>query len=110
MTKQLVRWKTFEAKNIRGANFQSNLPNLLDLIYRGTLLSRILTMPRKKPISFIEGMLLFHEEMLKRVNDPEPDRCNWLYENCLEWISQQDYHIEINGDEFDPLNLTDKLY
>ena len=46
----------------------------------------------------------------------KPERVNhhiaegdWFYENFIEWISSQGYHIELTGDEFEAAVMSDKL-
>jgi hypothetical protein len=114
MTKRPVAWKPVKTKNIYGEEYiNPYMPNYVSGVYRGTLLSAILAMPRKKPISFQTAAVLAYDESVKaflarRIGN-KPGECNWFYNNFVQWISEQGYHIELTGDEFESHVLSDKV-
>ena len=62
-------------------------------------------MKTKTPISFEDAVNLAHDEFF-RASDAgrfgrDPGQCDWYYENFIDWISDQGYHIELTGDEFE---------
>ena len=70
-------------------------------------------MPQGKPISFEKAANLvcdkFMEAFDARRIGIEPGECIWYYQNFVEWISSLGYHIEISGDEFEAVAMTDQL-
>lgn len=93
--------------------FNPYFPRVLAKVYRGTLLSEILKMPRKKPISFQDAVNLNgderHRQIMSGNHGYEPGQAHWLYMNFVKWISDQGYHIELTGDEFEAVALSDKV-
>lgn len=109
MHKLFLNWKAIRALSVRGTEFNCELPAIIDLSCRGTLLPQILKMEKKEPISFedaihlarLEHRILFKLHAFKRMK--------WVEKNFVHWISEQGYHIEITGDEFEPTQVTDKV-
>jgi hypothetical protein len=108
MTNRFVRWKRYPCEP-RGQWF--NIPpvvNELDRHYKGTLLSRIMFMQKKNPITLEAAVqsLLDHEVgAMKAVRKGlEPGHAFWYQCNFIEWISSLGYHIELTGDEFEETN------
>ena len=114
MAKHLVNWKSVRTKDIYGQTFVNNeFPRLIVHSYRGTLLSEILAMPSKNPISFEEAVSRTHHAFndaidAKRIGNGTGE-CFWFYKNFVRWISDQGFHIEISGDEFEALTIPDKV-
>lgn len=114
MTKRPVFWKPVRTKNIYGAEYLNpDLPSLISDAYKGTLLSEILVMPRKQAISFQDAAVLVHRAMHDAISARQfgyqPGQCSWFYHNFVQWISDQGYHIELTGDEFEAYALSDKV-
>ena len=109
MAQHLLKWKTVRVPNVRNEDYDSRLPYALDFIYRGTLVTRVLSMEKKVAIGFKEAFLFFQSELLKSMSDPTRDRTDWLYRNFIPWISGLGYHIELTGDEFEPFLMSDKV-
>ena len=109
MPKHLLNWKTVRSKNIRGADIDSPLPGVLDMLYRGTLLSRILSMEKRSPISFERAVQLATEEWLLAYRSDHRDQMNWVHKHFIEWISSKGYHIELTGDEFEPFLISSRI-
>jgi hypothetical protein len=114
MIKRPVFWKPVKTKNVYGGEFTNPyLPSLLAEDYKGTLLSAILAMPCKQPISFQEAANLAsaakHKAVVAKKFGYKPGECFWFYRNFVQWISDQGYHIELTGDEFEAYALSDKV-
>lgn len=114
MTKRPVHWKPVKTKDISGREFRN--PYFMPLLsgyYRGTLLSEILSMPIQKPISFEEAAGLTHAAFLKAFTSRRighaSGQTHWYFKNFVQWISDQGYHIELTGDEFEGYVLSDKV-
>lgn len=116
MAKRIVCWKPVRNRNIYGREyFDPYGPRLVAKCYRGELVDEILSMPEKKSISFAEAMQLVadysNQEFDKRVKELESGKTTeetpkalWFYENFVQFISEQGYHIELTGDEFESLS------
>jgi hypothetical protein len=114
MIKRPVSWKSVRTKNIYGEEYVNpDLPSLVSSAYKGTLLSAILAMPLKEPISFQDAAVLAdratHDAISARRFGYQPGESNWFYHNFVQWISEQGYHIELTGDEFESHVLSDKV-
>lgn len=113
MAKHCVNWKPIGAKDIRGSDFKCTYPSVIDISYRGELLSSIFAMEKKQPISFEQAAQMAWRKFCEsfeggRVGD-KPGQCNWYGDNFVAWISSLGYHIELSGDEFEPYQMSDKL-
>ncbi len=73
------------------------------------MLTRILEMERKSPISFEEAIRLASQKWLAEYRALNGDGIEWLERNFVKWINSQGYHIEISGDEFEPFIMSDKF-
>lgn len=112
MAKQCVHWKPIGVKNVRGSDCSIEFPAELDIWYRGKLLSAILNMEKKRPLSFeraAQMAWLKTSEAFKsgRIGQ-QPGECNWYSKNFVEWVASEGYHIELTGDEFEPYVVSDK--
>jgi hypothetical protein len=67
-------------------------------------------MKKLVPISFEKAISLVNERWQQAHRAKRRDTINWLQQNFVEWISSQGYHIELTGDEFEPLLISDKLF
>ena len=79
---------------------------MIDVRYRGTLLSEILAMPKKQGILFDEAVRMMSDAQMQafregRVTNAKGEY-HWLMTNFICWISEQGFHIELTGDEFLP--------
>jgi hypothetical protein len=113
MTKQCVRWKPFRAKTIRNTAYDSCFGDLIDLYNKGTLVSQILKMDRKRPLEFAQAALLAHdkyvEAMMSRKLGGGLTESTWYLNHFVSWISELGYHIELTGDEFESNCLSAKI-
>jgi len=95
--------------DVRGSEFESQLPDLLQTVYRGRLLSEILGMERKTAISFENAVRLLGDQIYEEFWIKQSGRSRWYELNFVEWIADLGYHIEITGDEFEASMMSDKL-
>jgi hypothetical protein len=106
MNKQCVKWKSIQRTNTAGKKFDDEMPEIVDRRYRGRLISIILSMPKKKPISFelaIERLAEAQSDCFKaRRIGHDFGQYHWYASHFVEWISELGYHIELSGDEFEP--------
>lgn len=113
MEHHLVKWKSIKCKSRFGNDVCLCIPEIVDIQNRGTLLSRILSMPKKKPISFELAMLKLIEKRREKFDaghfGDESGQYGWYCLNFVNWISAQGYHIELTGDEFETYALTDRV-
>lgn len=105
MNKQLVRWRAFNETNFVGVESLIPLAEELDIHCRGTLLSQIVSMEPKTPISYQDAMSLTHETLKKcwkeKKISSEFGHYYWYFDHFCEWLSILGYHIELTGDEFE---------
>lgn len=104
MEKNLVIWKKVRCKIIDGSEIYLEVPELVDVRYRGTLLSEILAMPKKKALLFDDAIRMLSDAQMeafdkRRVGNAKGEY-HWLTGHFIEWISDQGFHIELTGDEF----------
>lgn len=59
-------------------------------------------MEKKTPISFERAVQSIHEKWMEAFKARDIPKINWYYDNFLAWVSDQGYHIELVGDEFEP--------
>ncbi len=114
MTDQIiVNWKTITCQNIFGENYESRIPQIVDSVTRRTLLTNILSMAKKNPISLAVATKMINEKQDEAFSGRKfgniPGHLHWYLYNFVNWISEQGYHIELTGDEFEPLALSDKV-
>ncbi len=77
----------------------SQVADIIADYYRGTLISEILKMPRKEPISFDEAIRLNHENQQKAFGNTEEYLA--FYECFVRNVSESGFHIDLTGDEFE---------
>lgn len=113
MDHHIVKWKAIKCKNRLGNDVRLGVPEIVDVRNRGTLLSRVLSMPEKTPISFELAIMKLIEKQREKFDagrfGDEPGRYGWYCLNFVDWISLQGFHIELTGDEFETYALTDKV-
>lgn len=114
MRKQPVKWKPVRSKSVYGNEYQNKeFPALIARAYRGTLIEEILSMPAKKSISFESAVNLACDEFHKAIDHGRIGRdsghSHWYYKNFIQWISEQGFHIELTGDEFEAFVMSDKV-
>ena len=104
-----LRWKNVKVRDIEGKLTEINVPTILQMDYRGTLLSGILGMQKKSPITFEFAVNLISDKQVEALREwkigPQPGHDEWYSYHFLEYISDLGYHIELTGDEFEPLNM-----
>ena len=105
MNKQFVRWKAFEEETYVGTRAVIPIAEELDIQHKGTLLSQILSMEQKTPMSYEDAMHLTHRTLKKcwteKKLSAEFGHFQWYMDNFCDWISHLGYHIELTGDEFE---------
>lgn len=105
MVKHILIWKPVKCTNAFGEKVLVPLPESISIHYRGTLLTKILSMPPKQPISFSDAIHLVAEKQIEALKagrgGPEHGHLSWYTNNFVEWISELGYHIELTGDEFE---------
>jgi hypothetical protein len=112
MTKHFLNWKD---TTVKSAGKKTALPYLsqIDRYYTGTLLSRILAMEKQTAISLEAAIhLLIENEQAARAagrKGAEPGQMFWYAGHFVEWLSEIGYHVELTGDEFEPLIMSDKV-
>jgi len=109
MPKHILNWKSVKVKSVRRSNTLCTFPAAIDLYLRGTLLSRILVMEKKRPIAFNEAIGLLKEKWSDELWVRQSGHEEWYQKNFVDWISGLGYHIEITGDEFEAVALSNKL-
>ena len=112
MTKHWVKWKKVQTLTVAGDVFLSGFPDMLDIRYRGTLLPSIIAMSKKTPISFDGAVVMTQSKYFAAIGQKKYGmtfgEANWFIGHFLEWISNQGYHIELTGDEFEHSAVVDK--
>ena len=105
MDRHIVLWKTTTCTNDRGTDVDLEMGDLIDHHCGRTLLSQILNMPSKNPISFDDAARLLDLKLEECFQAGKyrngPDEYQWYAQNFVSWISEQGFHIELTGDEFD---------
>ena len=101
MEKHWVKWKTLRTKNIYGEPIDAEFPYLIDLCYQGSLISKILKMEKKTPISFEDAVRIAEGHYSESDIFTERDRMKKCTQHFIEFISEQGFHIELTGDEFE---------
>ena len=103
MTKQCVNWKMVVCKNVDGNDYQAEFPFYIDRKYRGTLLSNIFAMPMKTPLQFDDAVRMAAEKFCGSEIGHNRGENLWYIENFVQWISELGFHIELTGNEFEPI-------
>ncbi len=113
MVKQCLHWKKVKCKSVAGEPVWIELPKIIAGESRGTLLSQILAMPKKSPLSFAEAINLVAEKQkeafLAGRGGRGPGQYSWYYGSFVEWITSLGFHIELTGDEFEAYATTSVL-
>ncbi len=91
-------------QDIRDEDYSSELPDIISVAYRGTLLPEILKMPRRNPISFESAIQLVHAKRRQARLTFDADKMVWYNKNFVKCVSDSGFHIELSGDEFDVWN------
>jgi hypothetical protein len=101
-----VKWKPVYCKSKAGTWKYMTYPFSINRAYDGKLLSAIVEMPRKNPISFDSAINLMRrglDEATKAEKfGQKHGHYHWHYEHFVEFISEQGFHIQLTGDEFEP--------
>ena len=101
MNKQWVDWKLVICKSEAGKYYHAGIPQIIDRKNRGTLLAKIIAMPKQKPISFDDAIRMVKQVYFEAEIGHKPGQCTWFFANFVEWITSQGFHIELTGDEFE---------
>jgi hypothetical protein len=107
--KQLLLWKEVKVKTIYGSDMSSRSPAILDLAYRGRLLSAILEMPKATPLSLAAAIQLYLDKTHEEIFVTQSGKSEWYEKNFVTWVSSLGYHINLTGDEFEAVAQTDKV-
>jgi hypothetical protein len=67
-------------------------------------------MEKKNPISFTNAVKCAHNKWSEKVNAFRGDEADWYFDNFVDWISSQGYHIELTGDEFEPFVMSEIVF
>ena len=105
MKRHLLYWFPIVDHDVHGKPYACELPDLIDASCGRTLLSDAIGMPKKEPISFENAVRRLSDEQLIAFYGHDYQRHDWLEENFVNWISEQGYHIEFTGDEFELINM-----
>lgn len=85
--------------------------NTIDGAYDGNLLSEILRMPEKKPLSYDDAIKIFSEKKQEAFNagdyGSKPGQYSWYSHNFVSYISDLGYHIEITCDELESFGVAE---
>lgn len=109
MAKHCVNWKKVVFENVVGENFLAEVPVWIEHYYRGALLTAILNMPKKKPIDFDDAVRMAGRNFFDKPIGHGHGQNSWYLEHFVEWISELGFHIELTGDEFEPLIMSEKV-
>ncbi len=105
MDKQLVRWKP--VKGVRHHAGDPTVPEIIDNAYRRTLITRILSMEKKTGLSLEKAVFMAEktsrEAFFNGRMGTDPGQSFWYFSNFVDWISSLGYHIDLTGDEFEPV-------
>lgn len=103
MAKQCVNWKTIVCTNVNGDEYHAEFPYYINRKYRGELVTEILAMPKRKPIQFDVAVRMAADNFFRAKIGHGRGENFWFIEHFIEWISEIGFHIELTGDEFEPI-------
>lgn len=88
------------------------LPVCTHLASGWLLLQQIRQMPRKRPLTLQAAWRLMLQEVHRQIglgnNEPEvPGHSNWIMANEVRWLSEQGFHVELTGDEFEIMDQSE---
>lgn len=106
MMKRIYKWKPIRLLTIYGNEYvDDELPGIVANYYKGELVDKILTMDRKKPISLHQALNMASDAHIKAVHENrfghKKGQSGWHFSHLIDFISEQGFHIELSGDEFD---------
>ncbi len=106
MVKRVLKWRPVRLLAVDGFEYlEDELPGVIASFYKGELVDRILKMDRKKPISFYQAVNLASDGHYRASVDDRfghnKGESGWHFSHFLDFISDQGFHIELTGDEFD---------
>jgi len=101
MAKHYVLWKTLRDKNVVGKPIDLEIPYIIDVCLKGTLLERITKMEKKSPIYFEKAVRLATEKYFNSDTGHSRGQKFWYLNHFIDFISEQGFHIELTGDEFE---------
>ncbi len=106
MAKHIFKWKPVRLMDVDGQEyFDDVLPRLMSSYYRGELVDQILRMEKKVPLLFHTALNLASDAQHAAAelgrSGHEPHQSYWHFSHFLDFISDQGFHIELNGDEFE---------
>ncbi len=106
MVKGFFKWRPVRLLTVYGSEYlEDELPGVVDSYYKGELIARILEMNRGTPISFHQALNMASDAHIQAFDSGrsghEKGESIWHYSHFLEFISEQGFHIELTGDEFD---------
>jgi hypothetical protein len=98
-------WKPVRCANPQGEWIDLGWARVIDKAYKGTLLTKILEMPRQRPISFEDAINLIEERKEQAFKEKDygmkPGQYGWYIYNFVQYLSDLGYHIELTGDEIE---------
>lgn len=105
MVKNCVYWHPVRCKNIVGDDIYVHLPQIIDFYKKGSLISEILDMQKRNPISFEAAINIISDKQSEAFDSGQIGfkfgQYSWYAFNFTEYISSLGYHIELTGDEFE---------
>lgn len=106
-------WKKVPGKTLKGNQSLFRTAMCIDRFYERKLLVRILEMPDKNPISLAEAIDIIRNKEMEatRAGDEgmKPGQSSWYLHNFVQYISDLGYHIELTGDEFEPVGAVSEI-
>ena len=111
VNRNFALWKTVLCKSPKGGRVAVAWGITIDKACKGTLLQKILAMPKKHPITFDEAInvIVDKKEEAFRAKDygMRPGQYGWYIYNFVGYISDLGYHIELTGDEIEPIGVSE---
>jgi hypothetical protein len=104
MSIQIVHWHPIKSTNMYGEPCPTNLARIIDTHYRGQLLHKANAMPKKTPISFEDAIRMADVRIFKADTEHVARLYYQYVPTFLDWLSEEGFHIEFTGDEFDMIN------
>jgi hypothetical protein len=96
-----VLWKPFPSSRHDGT--PGIMPGGID--ENGKELQQILAMPKKKPIGYGIAITMFWHSVCDFLDEGNVDDAP-APSSFVQWVSDQGYHIELTGDEYEILDST----
>jgi hypothetical protein len=103
MSAQIVHWHPVICLNDIGEPIPSPMASIIDIEYRRQLLHKANAMPKKAAIKFEDAIRMADSRVFKADIDQVAGLYYKYVPTFLDWLSEEGYHIEFTGDEFETL-------